>query len=42
MFAEHVKLNRNKGIGARVAGAIVSVPGMMQKALEKDYKDNLY
>jgi len=42
MLAEHVRLNRDKGIGARIAGAFVSVPGLMQRGLDKDYKDNLY
>lgn len=42
MFAEHVRLNKDKGIGARIAGAFVSVPGLMQRGLDKDYKDNLY
>lgn len=42
MFAEHLRLNRDKGIGARIASAAVSIPGLMQKALDKDYKDNLY
>jgi predicted pyridoxine 5'-phosphate oxidase superfamily flavin-nucleotide-binding protein len=42
MFAEHVKLNKDKGIGARIAGAFVSIPGLMQRGLDKDYKDNLY
>lgn len=42
MFAEHLRLNKDKGIGARIASAAVSIPGLMQKALDKDYKDNLY
>ena len=42
MFAEHVRLNKDKGLGARIAGAFVSMPGLMQRGLEKDYKDNLY
>ncbi|WP_447762928.1 pyridoxamine 5'-phosphate oxidase family protein [Sphingopyxis panaciterrae] len=42
MFAEHVKLNRDKGLAARLAGAFVSVPGLMERGLAKDYKDNLY
>lgn len=42
MFADHVKLNKDKGLGARIAGAFVSVPGLMQRGLDKDYKDNLY
>ena len=42
MFAEHIRLNKDKGLGARIAGAFVSVPGLMQRGLDKDYKDNLY
>ena len=42
MFAAHVKLNSGKGLGAKLAGAAISIPGMMEKALEKDYKTNLY
>jgi predicted pyridoxine 5'-phosphate oxidase superfamily flavin-nucleotide-binding protein len=42
MFAGHVRLNKGKGLGARIAGAFVSVPGLMQRGLDKDYKDNLY
>lgn len=42
MFAAHVKLNSGKGLGAKLAGAALSIPGMMEKALEKDYKTNLY
>ncbi|WP_260580921.1 hypothetical protein [Sphingopyxis sp. PET50] len=42
MFAEHLRLNKNKGIGARIASAVVSIPGFMQKGLDKDYKNNLY
>lgn len=42
MFAAHVKLNKDKGFSARLASAVVSVPGLMRKGLEKDYKTNLY
>lgn len=42
MFADHVRLNKDKGLAARLAGAFVSVPGLMQRGLDKDYKDNLY
>ena len=42
MFAEHLRLNKDKGLGARIASAFVSVPGLMQRGLDKDYKDNLY
>lgn len=42
MFAEHLKLNRDKGLSARIASTVVSIPGLMQKGLDKDYKSNLY
>lgn len=42
MLAEHLRLNRTKGIGARIASVAVSIPGLMQRGLDKDYKDNLY
>lgn len=45
IFVAHVKLNSNKGLGARLASAVLSVPGvtgLLQKGLEKDYKNNLY
>lgn len=40
MFVAHVKLN--KGLQAKVAGAVMSIPGLMRKGLEADYKNNLY
>ncbi len=42
MFVAHVKLNKDKGLGARMAGAVMSIPGLMQKGLDSDYKSNLY
>ncbi|MBA3940567.1 MAG: hypothetical protein C0520_05100 [Sphingopyxis sp.] len=42
MLTEHLRLNKNKGLGARIASAVVAIPGFMQKGLDKDYKDNLY
>ncbi|WP_232495539.1 pyridoxamine 5'-phosphate oxidase family protein [Novosphingobium kaempferiae] len=45
LFLAHIKLNRNRGWAAALARASIAVPGMstlMQKGLEKDYKDNLY
>lgn len=42
MFVTHVKLNKGKGLSAKLAGAVISVPGLMQKGLERDYKTNLY
>ncbi|ATB38528.1 hypothetical protein CYFUS_003963 [Cystobacter fuscus] len=45
VFVAHLKLNSDKGLGARLAGAVLSVPGvtgLLLKGLEKDYKTNLY
>lgn len=45
LFLNHIKLNRDMSLTARVAGAVFSIPGMsgmMRKGLEKDYRDNLY
>ncbi|WP_199553396.1 pyridoxamine 5'-phosphate oxidase family protein [Sandaracinobacteroides hominis] len=42
MLVAHVKANRDKGVGARLAGTVMSIPGLMQKGLDKDYRDNLY
>ncbi|WNG30538.1 pyridoxamine 5-phosphate oxidase [Cystobacter fuscus] len=45
VFFAHFKLNSDKGLGARLAGALLSVPGvtgLIQKGMEKDYKTNLY
>jgi len=41
MLGEHLHVNRSKGIGARIASAVVT-PGMIQKGLDQDYKNNLY
>lgn len=38
--AGHLKLAR--GIGAKLAGAVMSVPGLVERELAKDYKKNLY
>jgi uncharacterized protein len=36
----HLKLN--KSVAAKVIGTVMSVPGLLQKGLEQDYKKNLY
>ena len=41
IFATHVRLNKTRGLGAKVMRATVS-RGLMQKGLEHDYKNNLY
>lgn len=45
LFVEHIKLNRAGGVGAALARASLSVPGvtgLLKKGLDKDYRDNLY
>lgn len=45
LFVEHIKLNRDAGLGARLASAALAVPGvqgLLKKGLDKDYRDNLY
>jgi predicted pyridoxine 5'-phosphate oxidase superfamily flavin-nucleotide-binding protein len=42
MFAAHVRLNKTRGVQATLLRAAVSVPGLMQRGLERDYKTNLY
>lgn len=42
MFAAHVRLNKSGGLHAALARKAVSIPGLMRKGLEHDYKHNLY
>lgn len=42
MLIAHMKINKDKGLAARLASSLVSIPGLMQKGLDKDYKTNLY
>lgn len=45
LFVEHIKRNKVSGVGAALARAGLSIPGMpnlMKAGLKKDYKDNLY
>jgi predicted pyridoxine 5'-phosphate oxidase superfamily flavin-nucleotide-binding protein len=45
LFMDHIRLNKSGGVGAMLARASLSVPGvtgLLKKGLEKDYKDNLY
>lgn len=42
IFATHIRLNKTSGLSARITKTMVSVPGLMDKALESDYKKNLY
>lgn len=41
MFVAHVKLNKHKGIVARIASAAMS-PGLLRKGLAADYRKKLY
>lgn len=42
VFAAHVKLNKARGLRAALARGVVSIPGLMRKGLEQDYKRNMY
>lgn len=42
LLTEHLKLNRRSGVSARLVGAVSSLPGVIQGALNSDYKKNLY
>lgn len=37
MLVAHMKANKDDGLGAKLAGTVMSVPGLMQKGLKKDY-----
>ena len=42
VLATHVKLSKENGFRAALARALISVPGLMQKGLDHDYKTKLY
>ena len=42
IFKTHMKLSKDKSLHAKIARAVVSLPGAMEKGLESDYKNNLY
>ncbi|MPZ41041.1 MAG: pyridoxamine 5-phosphate oxidase [Rhizobiales bacterium] len=42
MITAHVKLSKERSLQATLVRAAVSVPGLMQKGLDRDYKSNLY
>jgi predicted pyridoxine 5'-phosphate oxidase superfamily flavin-nucleotide-binding protein len=42
LFVAHLKINKDKGLQAKLIGAAVSIPGLMRKGLKKDYDTNLY
>lgn len=42
IFKTHIKLSKEKSLQAKIARALVSLPGAMETALESDYKKNMY
>jgi predicted pyridoxine 5'-phosphate oxidase superfamily flavin-nucleotide-binding protein len=42
MLVAHVKGNKTRGLQAALVRTALSVPGLMERGLQKDYKDNLY
>ncbi|TXH36813.1 MAG: pyridoxamine 5-phosphate oxidase [Rhodospirillaceae bacterium] len=42
IMVRHVKLNKERGLQARILGTALSIPGLMAKGLAQDYKKNLY
>lgn len=42
MFVAHVRESKAKGLQAKLARAALKVPGLMEKGLQHDYKNNLY
>ncbi len=42
MLTAHIKLNAARGLKARFVRTAVSVPGLVQRELDRDYKTNLY
>lgn len=42
IFAAHVRLSKTRGLQAGIARVAMSVPGLMEKGLQHDYKNNLY
>ncbi len=42
LFAGHVRANRDRGVGMLLARTLVSIPGLMRRGLDSDYKKNLY
>lgn len=45
LFLDHVRLNRDGGVGAAISRSILNLPGateLVRKGLTKDYRDRLY
>ncbi len=42
IFKSHVSQSKEKSLAAKIARTIVSVPGLVKKGLESDYKNNMY
>ncbi|MEM7018234.1 MAG: pyridoxamine 5'-phosphate oxidase, partial [Pseudomonadota bacterium] len=42
IFKSHIKLSKERGLGASITRTIVSVPGLLKRSLDSDYKNNMY
>ena len=42
MFVAHVKQSKAAGLQAKIVRAALSLPGLMEKGLKNDYKNNMY
>ncbi|MEM6999950.1 MAG: pyridoxamine 5'-phosphate oxidase family protein [Pseudomonadota bacterium] len=42
IFKAHIKLSKERGLGASLTRAAVALPGMMDRGLKSDYEKNLY
>jgi len=42
IFAAHVRQSKARGLQAQLARAALKLPGLMEKGLQHDYKNNLY
>lgn len=42
LFSAHIRRNKTPGVEATLTRTMVAMPGLVQKSLNQDYKDNLY
>ena len=42
IFKAHIKLSKVKSLQAKIARAVVSLPGAVERGLKSDYKNNMY
>ena len=42
MFAAHIKLSKHVVCRRKLMRIAVSVPGLMKKSIQRDYRNNLY